>query len=366
MAQQTINIGSSPNKGDGDPLRTAFNKVNDNFTELYARELNTDAQTLALVGDTLSISGGNSVTLTSTFSGDYNDLTNKPTIPAAVSELTNDAGYITLAEVTGEITVNPTGDLQGSVFADDSTLLVDGVNASIPYSVLSDAPTALSSFANDLDYAAIVGTAIQNNGLPANTVLTGDLVAQSNSIVNANLIGATGDISGSVFADDSTLLVDGVSGSIPYSVLSDAPNIPSGSSISNGTTQINIPNEDGSIEIDGDVELYGGLDIHSGGAPLGQNDIVFFGSGNEIGRITTAGETGGAIQIQVDPIFEVKVSNDDGQGEPEIALWRFSSDGNLELPEGGNIPGYVKLEELKTLTSESSDFDDFKARIAAL
>ena len=35
MAKQTINLGTSPNKGDGDPLRTAFDKVNDNFTELY-------------------------------------------------------------------------------------------------------------------------------------------------------------------------------------------------------------------------------------------------------------------------------------------------------------------------------------------
>ena len=35
MARQTINIGSSPNKGDGDPLRTAFDKINDNFAELY-------------------------------------------------------------------------------------------------------------------------------------------------------------------------------------------------------------------------------------------------------------------------------------------------------------------------------------------
>lgn len=36
MAQQTINIGSSPNDGAGDPLRTAFQKCNDNFTELYS------------------------------------------------------------------------------------------------------------------------------------------------------------------------------------------------------------------------------------------------------------------------------------------------------------------------------------------
>lgn len=35
MAKQTINIGSSANAGDGDPLRTAFDKINDNFTELY-------------------------------------------------------------------------------------------------------------------------------------------------------------------------------------------------------------------------------------------------------------------------------------------------------------------------------------------
>ena len=35
MAKQTISIGSSANDGTGDPLRTAFDKINDNFTELY-------------------------------------------------------------------------------------------------------------------------------------------------------------------------------------------------------------------------------------------------------------------------------------------------------------------------------------------
>jgi hypothetical protein len=36
MAKQTINIGQTANDRSGDPLRTAFSKVNDNFTELYA------------------------------------------------------------------------------------------------------------------------------------------------------------------------------------------------------------------------------------------------------------------------------------------------------------------------------------------
>jgi hypothetical protein len=35
--QQIINIGSAPNDGTGDPLRTAFDKSNDNFSELYGK-----------------------------------------------------------------------------------------------------------------------------------------------------------------------------------------------------------------------------------------------------------------------------------------------------------------------------------------
>ena len=36
MAQQIINTGSNPNDGSGDPLRTAFIKTEENFTELFA------------------------------------------------------------------------------------------------------------------------------------------------------------------------------------------------------------------------------------------------------------------------------------------------------------------------------------------
>jgi hypothetical protein len=36
MAKQTIGIGASANDGSGDPLRIAFDKVNDNFNEIYS------------------------------------------------------------------------------------------------------------------------------------------------------------------------------------------------------------------------------------------------------------------------------------------------------------------------------------------
>jgi hypothetical protein len=40
MSQQYINVGASANDGLGDPIRTAFQKTNENFTELYANSGN--------------------------------------------------------------------------------------------------------------------------------------------------------------------------------------------------------------------------------------------------------------------------------------------------------------------------------------
>ena len=37
MALQVINVGTSPNDGQGDAIRTAYIKCNDNFGELYSR-----------------------------------------------------------------------------------------------------------------------------------------------------------------------------------------------------------------------------------------------------------------------------------------------------------------------------------------
>lgn len=80
MAQKTINIGSTDYAGDGESLRTAFSKVNDNFDELYVN-----------IGGVQSFDGDyNSLTnkpdlsvyalTANTFNGDYNNLINRPTL----------------------------------------------------------------------------------------------------------------------------------------------------------------------------------------------------------------------------------------------------------------------------------------------
>ena len=113
----------------------------------------------------------------------YNDSSNS--LSAAVD----------LGSYTGNITVNGTidADFRGSVFADNSTLLVDAVSGTIPYSVLSGAPTLVSHFTNDAGY-----------------LTAGDLGGASSFVA---------DIKGSVFADDSSIIVDAVSNVVSTSQL---------------------------------------------------------------------------------------------------------------------------------------------------
>ena len=49
MAKTAINVGSSPNDGTGDPLRTAMQSTNSNINEIYS--LFGDGSTLAISGD---------------------------------------------------------------------------------------------------------------------------------------------------------------------------------------------------------------------------------------------------------------------------------------------------------------------------
>lgn len=53
MAKQTINIGSSANDGTGDPLRTSFDKINDNFNELYAATGAGSGQNISISGQSI-------------------------------------------------------------------------------------------------------------------------------------------------------------------------------------------------------------------------------------------------------------------------------------------------------------------------
>jgi len=326
MAKQTVNIGQSANDRTGDSLRTSFEKINSNFTELYTelglvgdtdlnlgsfeftgstltttdssaividqaasitgdftvggdivpnvteehslgsptkrfKDIYLSGSTIDLGGTTLSIADGKlqvgGADVGSTVS--YNEITDTPTIPGALSDLTNDSGFITANDI-------PT-DFKGSVFADDSSLLVDGVNSKINLqnTVLNDtistsdenffintaATPGDRGFTNitttdnilDIQGAAALpggqgGGIYINGGIPFDdpsdytrygdiiisgrivSILAGDGEDGGGLAIAGPVIGTTTmDINGSVFGDDSTVLVDGVNGRVAGSII---------------------------------------------------------------------------------------------------------------------------------------------------
>lgn len=84
MAKQIINVGTTANDRTGDPLRTAFTKTNANFTELYNDAFSGDYDDLINKPDLSEYQLANTA-----FSGDYDDLANKPTISSFVNEQSN-------------------------------------------------------------------------------------------------------------------------------------------------------------------------------------------------------------------------------------------------------------------------------------
>jgi hypothetical protein len=98
MAQRLINIGTGPNTKDGDTVRQAFNLTNQNFTEVYA--------------------------------------------------------------LLGQSSNNFTGNLSGSLFADNSTLIVDGITGKV---YATDLTTSQINLSNG------VYTRTLSNTVPVNT-----------------------------------------------------------------------------------------------------------------------------------------------------------------------------------------------------
>ena len=102
--------------------------------------------------------------------------------------------------ITGSISATQF-DISGSIFADDSTLLVDGVNGRIVGPVFAN----VTGDTNGTHTGAVVGNVTGN----ANGIHTGSF---SGSITATGTL--DGNFVGTVFGDDSTLLVDGVANMI--------------------------------------------------------------------------------------------------------------------------------------------------------
>jgi hypothetical protein len=130
-----INTGSSPNKGDGDTLRTAFNKINENFSTLVQEIGSTSSYVLPVattstlggikVGANLTISNGilSATSVASTpFTGTVAVLTATQSINLNGIILSNSSGTLSAITITGTAT-EPYVELllHADDFTEDST-----------------------------------------------------------------------------------------------------------------------------------------------------------------------------------------------------------------------------------------------------
>jgi len=178
MARQNINIGSSANDGTGDPLRTAFDKINDNFIELYGADndintldANMDVNNYAI---TTGVTNGD-VTITPNGTGSIK-LGAMKFVGTTMSS--DDSSQITLAEnvqTTGTLNVSGAATISGAATLSTSLALASGatVTAILDEDAMgSDSATALATqqsikayvdsqvTAQDLDFACDDSTSL--------------------------------------------------------------------------------------------------------------------------------------------------------------------------------------------------------------
>lgn len=208
MTKQTINIGSAPNDSTGDPLRTAFTKINNNFDDLYSNgaggsnfrlQINTMSTTQGDIN--LAPIGANSVVI-----GDGNQLLVSNT-------------QVSIDETTGAFVVNGGagigGDLNigGALYAPAAGFdALDGTpignvqpstgkftNLTASFSTVTNTLIVSTANINQINSPTIQGTIINANAYYGSLAVFDNSYTSTGTVVNltssnANITG--GNISG--------------------------------------------------------------------------------------------------------------------------------------------------------------------------
>ena len=148
MAKQVINIGTTANDNTGDPIRDAFDKVNDNFTELYtddAGDVNSITATAPIARD--SATGAVTISL-----NDGGISTQKIADDAVTTDKLANAINSAITANTAKVTnATHSGDVTGSgvlTIVDDKVITSKILNDNVTHDKLENRFTALASVSN--------------------------------------------------------------------------------------------------------------------------------------------------------------------------------------------------------------------------
>lgn len=257
MTQQIINAGTEANDGLGDSLRSGASKINDNFTELYSQvgllelrpaipgQSGNSGKFLTTVNGVLSwatvssVSGSSSYTYTlptatttalggvkvdgttvaitnqviSVGSIPYNKISNPPSIPTLVSQLTNNVGFLTTVAwtvVTGKptfATVATSGSYTDLTNTPASYTL-PAASTTITGGIKIDGVTLALNGSGQLYYTGggAGGYTLPTAGTGAGGTLGGVKVDGTSITINSGIISAAGGSSYTLPASNTTAL----------------------------------------------------------------------------------------------------------------------------------------------------------------
>ena len=312
MAKQTVNIGVSANDNTGDPLRTAFDKLNDNFDEVYAA---------GPVGTNITVSSN---TIASTNTNGNIDLNPAGTGKVLINGPMDANGVVTLnssATITGNIkpTANVTynigsdteayDEIHGNVLhvgslilrevdtqleifrTDDSTNAILSGNSTTAGSVLNNGNTvvALTQDGPITFFAGTYASGTPNTVINSGNITTPAVVATGN-VTGGNIVTAGKITDGALISDSGT--VTGVvaltaSGAVTGGSLTDGTATLTSGALSSATTVTASGAVTGGSLTDGTATL-------TSGAITGATDITASGTvtgATLAGTLSTAAQT---------------------------------------------------------------------------
>jgi hypothetical protein len=229
MAQEIINYGAAANDGTGDPLRTAFIKTDDNFDQIWAA--GPVGSNITIINNTVSVVNTNGNLVLSP-NGVGVVQTNSRVVPRLNN--TYDLGSATLKYrtgyfgaggliVDGNVTITGNlsagnisytgnvfvGDLQGSVYADDSTIMVDAID--------NELFAARATISGNITADYFIGNGSQLTGVTsytnANAVAYGESGWAGNIIPNGNAVYSLGNATNQwndLYVSNTTIFMNNV------------------------------------------------------------------------------------------------------------------------------------------------------------
>lgn len=191
MPRQLINIGQSANDRSGDPLRTAFTKINNNFAELYTYlgDPGDYEITLELAGD---VTG--SVTFSPLVAGTEVILTTIGPDSVALGNNTTGNYVQSLSATNGLIIENGVGEGSMPVVSIDSESTISLANLNLSNVVLGvPVESTINSQSGNLVLMASGGLVYINDDLVVNSSSV-NITSTETNIISPN-VNVTGDLS---------------------------------------------------------------------------------------------------------------------------------------------------------------------------